>query len=74
MQETKEILLTVVGAIRSISPSLVEFLQVIAIKGIQVYQFEFLANWTIQAQFSCQLTNLDTRLYQSVSLDPNYHS
>ena len=35
------------GAIRSISPSLVEFLQVYTIEGIQVYQFEFLADRTI---------------------------
>ena len=64
----------IVGAIRLISPSLVEFLQVITIEGIQAYQFKFLNNWTMQAQVSCQLTNLDTRLYQSISLDPNYCS
>ena len=72
----------IVGVIKLISPSLVEYLQVNAITGIQVYSqvFKYISSsflLIVQSWFefaSRQLCNLDMRLYQSVSLDYNYCS
>ena len=52
----------IVRAIRLISPSLVEYLQVNTIAGIQVYQLKFPTDCTTLVRVSCQLHNLDTTL------------
>ena len=64
----------IVIAIRSISPSLVKYLQVNTIAGIQVCQLKFLTGRVTLVRVSHQLHNLDMRLYQSVFLDHNYSS
>ena len=56
---------SLVGAISSIPPALVEFLQVYSIAGIQVFQFEFLADCTIIGSSSAPIVQLE---YVTVSI------